>query len=236
MKLTMTKLFAALLFFVFLVGCQFPNDSEETLNKVEDGILKVGATENPPWVVRSQNGAEGVEASMIQVFAETLGADVEWHWGTETELLEALAQHQVHVVIGGLTQQSPAKAGISYTEPYYTSRITVGFPPTHKKTTNLDKVKVALPVVNQYSQALESRGAMPQPMENLSNLNMPVAHTEWWLKAQGYQPGPWDLFTEKHLLAVAEGENAFLMRLQKYIDDYSAIDTQLEAWASQSLQ
>ncbi len=226
-------------FFILLTAlissaCQFPNDANDTLNNVKDGVLKVGVTENPPWVIRTDSGAEGVEAEIILVFADSLNAKVEWHWGTETELLQALSQHQVHVVMGGLTQQSPKTKGIVHTEPYFKTRITIGFPHAQDKTTDIDEVKVALPVVNQYSQALESRGAIPEPMENLNNLNMPVANAVWWLRAKGYEPGPWDLFTETHVMAVTEGENAFLQKLQQHIDEFSAVEAKLETWARQS--
>ncbi len=219
---------------VLASACQFPRDANGTLNKVKDGVLKVGVTENPPWVIRTDAGAEGVEAEIILVLADSLNAEVEWHWGTETELLQALSQHQLHVVMGGLTQQSPKKKGTVHTEPYYKTRITIGFPRSQEKTTDIDEVKVALPVVNQYSEALESRGAIPVPMENLNNLNMPVANVEWWLRAKGYEPGPWDLFTETHVMAVAEGENAFLQKLQNHINAFSAIEPKLETWARQS--
>lgn len=234
-KVTKPFLFFFLLMTALLSSaCQFPRDTHGTLDKVQDGVLKVGVTENPPWVIRTESGAEGVEAEIILVFADSLNAEVEWHWGTETELLQALSQHQIHVVMGGLTQQSPKKKGTVQTEPYFKTRITIGFPRSQEKTTDIDEVKVALPVLNQYSQALESRGAIPEPMENLNNLNMPVANAEWWLKAKGYEPGPWDLFTESHVMAVTEGENAFLQKLQHHINEFSAIEPKLETWARQS--
>ncbi|MTI63877.1 transporter substrate-binding domain-containing protein [Methylophaga sp.] len=236
-RLSLIKTFLSGLILVTAVltsACQFPSDANDTLKKVQDGALKVGVTENPPWVIRTKGGASGVEADMLLVFADKLNAEVEWHWGTETELMEALAQHQLHMVIGGLTLQSPLKKLVNFTEPYYSTRITIGFPPNQTVDTDIDGVKVAVPVVNQVSQSLESRGAVPQPMQDMTNLNMPVAQAEWWLRAKGYQPGPWNLFTEKHVMAVAEGENAFMMRVQKHISQFSGIEAKLEEWAKQS--
>lgn len=42
---------------VGLLGCRFPTDIEHTMDRIQGGVLKVGVTENPPWVVRSANGA-----------------------------------------------------------------------------------------------------------------------------------------------------------------------------------
>jgi hypothetical protein len=35
-------------------------------------------------------------------------------------------------------------------------------------------------------------------------------------------------------MAVTEGENAFLQKLQQHIDEFSAVEAKLETWARQS--
>lgn len=36
---------------VLLGGCDWPRDAAGTLNEVRGGTLRVGVTDNPPWVV-----------------------------------------------------------------------------------------------------------------------------------------------------------------------------------------
>lgn len=219
-----------LLPFILVVGCQFPRDVDGTLEKVQNGILKVGVTENPPWVIRTNSGAAGIEPEIILALAETLNAEVHWYWDNETELLQALSERQVDVVIGGLIKESPLKKLVTFTKPYYRNRITVGFPAPHSIPSTLEDVEVAVPVVNQINKTLTSRGAIPKPMETI-NPNMPVAHPEWWLKANGYQVGPWTLLTQKHVMAVSKGENAFLMKLQRHLNNFSPIEQRLQQLA-----
>ena len=96
-----------LLLALLLVACTIPQDPENTTELVRDRVLRVGVTENSPWVVRNGETPSGVEVELVRTFAERMNADVEWHWGIPDENLEALTRYELHLVIGGLTQASP---------------------------------------------------------------------------------------------------------------------------------
>ena len=65
-----------------LGGCQYPRDTEGTLDRVRGGTLRVGVAPAEPW--------SAVERRLVREFAETLDARVEWVEGTESDLMEAL--------------------------------------------------------------------------------------------------------------------------------------------------
>lgn len=108
-------LLIAFLFF----GCEnFPKDPENTLEKVKEGILRVGYSENPPWVVKTDSVPIGIEAELIKAFAKTLHAKVEWKNDTEQNLFEELENKNLDLVIAGVTKDTPWKKKAGLTRPF----------------------------------------------------------------------------------------------------------------------
>ncbi|QHL86964.1 transporter substrate-binding domain-containing protein [Nibribacter ruber] len=103
-----------------LAGCEnYPKDPNDTLAQVTGGTLVVGYSENPPWVTLGPNGHPGgVEADLVRGFAKTIQAQITWKRDTEQNLLEELEEKKLHLVLAGLTDDSPWKSKISFTRPY----------------------------------------------------------------------------------------------------------------------
>ena len=102
-----------------LVGCDnFPKDPDKTLEKVRNGTLLVGYSENPPWVVKTAAVPSGIEAELVKEFAHQLNAKIQWQNDTEQDLFEKLEKRELHLVIGGLTDKNSWKNKISFTKPY----------------------------------------------------------------------------------------------------------------------
>lgn len=105
-------------------GCaiQMPADPLGTLERAENGVLRVGVTENPPWVEVSGGALgsppSGTEPALISEFAAELGSGVEWKFGSEAVLIEALERGEVDVVIGGLLDDTPWADRGAITRPY----------------------------------------------------------------------------------------------------------------------
>jgi hypothetical protein len=57
---------------------------------------------------------------LVRTLAHELGAGVVWIRGTESDLLRALHRRELDLVVGGLTADSPWKAKVALTRPYYT--------------------------------------------------------------------------------------------------------------------
>jgi membrane-bound lytic murein transglycosylase MltF len=100
-------------------GCDsFPKDPRRTLDRVRNGTLRVGYSENPPWVTKSGDAPGGTEAELVKKFAQTLNAKIEWHNDTEQHLFERLEKNEIHLVIAGITDETPWKDKIGMTRPY----------------------------------------------------------------------------------------------------------------------
>lgn len=212
-----------------LSGCRFPTDIEHTTQKVTGAVIKVGVTENPPWVVRTPDGPAGLEPEIILDLAEQFDAEVSWHWGTESELLAALKQYQLHLVVGGLTDSKHLRKLSALTKPYYRDRITVGFPSSMKAYPNkLKGIEVGVDTVNEISRPLRDRGAIPVPLYQPEEAGMPVAGPVWWLNAYGFEPGGWELLMKKHVFALPKGEHSWMMKVQKHLKSVKDIEQRLQ--------
>jgi ABC-type amino acid transport substrate-binding protein len=110
--------------FLFLVigaqlsGCGLPRDPGSATGRIEGGVLRVGVSNNPPWV--SQNGAEfgGIEPDIVRGLASRVHAKTVWTIGSETRLVPALERGDLDLVIGGFPSDSPWASTVAVTRPY----------------------------------------------------------------------------------------------------------------------
>jgi polar amino acid transport system substrate-binding protein len=140
-----------LLLLPLLAGCHFPDDPDGTLDRVQNGRLRAGLSARDPWTRLVDGKPAGPEARLVEDFAAELNARVEWTVGSESDLLAALEERRLDLVVGGFTDDTPWEKRVALTEPYL---------------------------------ELESGGR-----------------------------------TEKHVLAVAPGENRWLLRLEEFLRD-----------------
>ncbi|MBC6609880.1 transporter substrate-binding domain-containing protein [Hymenobacter sp. BT507] len=107
-------------FVLLLSACsEYPKDPERTLQKVENGILQVGYSDNPPWVIKTDQDPIGIEPELVKGFAKSLHATVRWHNDTEQGLFEGLKRKQYALVVAGITDDTPWKQEkIGLTRPY----------------------------------------------------------------------------------------------------------------------
>ncbi|MFC4871953.1 transporter substrate-binding domain-containing protein [Negadavirga shengliensis] len=102
-----------------LIGCEnFPKDPENTLKKVHNGTLRVGYSENPPWVVETDNIPIGIEPELVKDFAKSLNAEIEWINDTEQNLFDDLGKKKLHLVVAGITSDTPWKKKVGLTRPF----------------------------------------------------------------------------------------------------------------------
>jgi polar amino acid transport system substrate-binding protein len=101
------------------VGCTIPADPDGTLERVEGGTMRVGVTATDPWVrLRAGRPSGGVEVALVRRFARDLDARVEWVPGSEEELVKALKEGSLDLVVGGITSESRWKHDAAFTRPY----------------------------------------------------------------------------------------------------------------------
>lgn len=104
-----------------LSGCgDFPRDPKDSLHQAIDrGALRVGLSEHPPWVYRTDDGRPaGAEADLIERFADSIGVDVDYHWGVSAELMTSLEKFEIDVAAAGFRRDDPWKKHVGFTLPY----------------------------------------------------------------------------------------------------------------------
>ena len=219
--------------FSLLYGCRYPQDVEGTLDKVRDGVLEVGVTENPPWVIRTNGRAEGLEPEIVRRLADQLNAEVRWHWGSESELFRALEQFQLDLIIGGIAKNKWVSKAAAPTKPYVKVRSTVGFPEGQAIPDSLEGLTVGVLPVNHLSKPLSEKGAVPEKRTEPQQPDGAFAGPGWWLRANGYHPGPFKLITDKHVMLLPKGENAWMLVVQKHLNSLTGVEQRLQQMEAQ---
>jgi polar amino acid transport system substrate-binding protein len=216
--LTLVMLLAALA----TAGCQYPRDPDGTLNRVEGGVMRVGVTDADPWVaLEGDRPVGGAEVELARRFARDLGARIEWVQGSEEELVDAAKEGQVDLIIGGITSKSRWKKDVAFTRPYVETRTVVGTPAGGSYADDFAGVPVAVELGSEEEGLLEQRtDARVVPVRDLAaRAGRPAAVPDYLLDDLGLSDSGAELDKSKHVMAVKLGENAFLVRLERFLLD-----------------
>lgn len=202
-------------------ACTFPQDPHRTTERTNEGTMYVGIVENPPWVTRDGDRPSGIEVALVSAYADTLGAQIEWKWGSSEEHLAALEYNELDLVIAGLTSATPWKTRIALTAPYYTVEHRVAVPPGMEPPRTLDEeLLVAVERGSALVHELASKGATPLPVDDVKSVAGPVVLADWKIAQQGYVPTNLVIREDKHVIAIPPGENRWLLRLEDFLQGY----------------
>ncbi len=200
-------------------ACRIPEDPDGTLDRAEGGVMRVGVTESDPWV-ELERGAPtgGVEVRLVRRFARDLDARVEWVDGSEEQLVDALKEGSLDLVIGGLTSKSRWKKDAAFTRPYVETRTVVGVPAGSSLPDDLDGVTVAAELGTEAEALVDAKtDADVRPVHDLGEAGgEPAAAHDYVLDDLGLAAGT-ELKEDKHVMAARLGENAFLVRLERFL-------------------
>jgi len=210
---------AALTAVAALGACQFPSDPDGTLERVRDGTMRVGVTESDPWVSRAgPDDPQGVEPELVRQFAARLNAEIAWVDGSEEELMGALKEGQLDLVVGGLTKKTPWKKEAALTRPYLRTRLLVGAPPGAPTPDDFDGTEVA------YERGSEAGGlvarktkAEPVAVEELRDARGAAAVDDWLIDDLRLRATGTELSKHDHVMAAPLGENAWLVELERFL-------------------
>lgn len=204
---------------IALSGCQVPQDPDGTLDIVRDGTMRVGVTESDPWVdLADPDDPQGVEPELVRRFAASLNAEIEWLDGSEEELIGALKEGQLDLVVGGLTKKSPWQKEAAMTWPYLKTRLLVGVPPGASVPDDLDDVTVAFERGGEAGGLLERKtNARPLAVEELRDARGALAADEWLLDDLRVRATGVELSKHDHVMAAPLGENAWLVALERFL-------------------
>jgi polar amino acid transport system substrate-binding protein len=216
--LTVVLLLAALA----AAGCQYPRDPDGTLNRVEGGVMRVGVTEVDPWVeLEGDRAVGGAEVELARRFARELGARIVWIQGSEEELVDAAKEGQVDLILAGLTNKSRWEKDVAFTRPYTETRSVVGTPPGRSYPGDFAGVPVAVEIGSEEEGLLEQRteARVVAVTDLASRAGRPAAVHDYLLDDLRLADSGTELGSAKHVMAVKLGENAFLVRLERFLLD-----------------
>jgi polar amino acid transport system substrate-binding protein len=214
--------FALLMAALAAAGCQYPRDPDGTLNRVEGGVMRVGVTESDPWVLLDgDEPTGGAEVELARRFARDLRARIDWVHGSEEELVDAAKEGQVDLILAGLTTKSRWKKDVAFTRPYVETRSVVGTPAGRSFPDDFAGVPVAVELGTEEEGLLAQRtDARVVPVRDLaSRAGEPAAVHDYLLDDLRLADSGTELDSAKHVMAVKLGENAFMVRLERFLLD-----------------
>ncbi len=209
-----------MLLLLVAAGCQYPRDPDGTLNRAQGGVLRVGVTHADPFVlIEADEPSGGAEVELARRFARDIGARIEWVHGSEEELVDATKEGQVDVLLAGLSAKSRWKKDVAFTRPYVETRTVVGVPPGSSYPDDFAQVPVAVELGTEEEGLLEQRtDALVRPLRELAGQQRePAAVPDYLLDDLGLADSGTELAADKHVMAVKLGENALLVRLERFL-------------------
>jgi len=214
----LTTLTAIATLAAIVAGCDWPRDADGTLADVRGGVLRVGVTAHPPWTSLTGDSVDGAEARLVERLADRLDARVEWVRGAESELMRALGERVLDVVVGGLDAELPWIQEVSLTRPYVHVRAVVAVPDGVPAPADLSGVPVAVPAGSAEVAALEKEGARPVPVAEVTGQERtPVVVDDWQAPALGLRPTDVELGAHDHVWAVPLGENGWQVEVERFL-------------------
>lgn len=202
-----------------------PKDPEDSLDRIRNGgVLRAGAIENRPFVHLLYDGrVVGVEAGLVEEFARSLGARVEWQTVSGYALFEALHHQKLDVLVGGFTDSSPYLEKVAPTQAFLDAEFRIGSRSVESLPADLEDVPVQVdadhPLMAHYLDEVDAR---PRPVKHLlesdpANSARPLLAEDWRLQAWGLAMHPEVLHRDKHIMMVAQGENRLLLELDRFL-------------------
>jgi polar amino acid transport system substrate-binding protein len=204
---------------VLAAGCGVPRDPEGTLDRVRGGTLRAGITASEPWTTLDGGQPGGVEVELVERFAGELGARVAWVDGSEADLMAALEMRELDLVVGGLTADTPWQATAAITRSYATTRVVVAVPASQPVPDDIAGMRVAVEDGTDAAGILEDKtDAIPVRVPDVAQVRgSAVAIDEWRLADLDLRDTGVHLSKSKHVMATPMGENAFLVRLERFL-------------------
>lgn len=216
-----SRVVAVLTLCTFLVACddmRFPRDPEKTLETVlAEGRMTVAVADSPPWVTTGGEGPpQGAEVDVVQAFADELGVAIEWRRLDAFAALEALERGDIDLAIGGFDRKAVTPvAGAAPSYAYYKEAFVIGARTDVANPVELEERQVFVPRDLPLAELVRNEGGIP--VEEWSDEVDLTAVPRWLLAAQELRITEYTLHRAQHVIAVRQGENAWLMRLERFL-------------------
>ncbi|GGN28958.1 hypothetical protein GCM10011609_85600 [Lentzea pudingi] len=202
-------------------GCQWPRDANGTLDRVREGTIKVGVAHHSPWTIANDSrnpdqAPGGVETVLVQRLADSLGARVQWVPGGEAELMAALSERSLDLVVAGLDAESPWEQKVALTTDYLTTDMVVAIPAG--APTDIAGKRVLVREGSAEAALLSDEDATAVPVSEVPERPDGAAVLPNWLvNAAGLTDSGTHLSSTDHVMAVPPGENAWQSTVERFL-------------------
>ena len=211
------KVWLVAVLLVILTACTSrPIDPEGTLDRVRGGTLRAGIVENDPWTVVGPPH-RGIEVAIVERFAASIDADIEWFDGSEQELFGALHLGELDLVVGGFEAQNPYSAAVAFTHPYFTSRVVVATPAAEEVPEDIAGLEVAVEKGTEAAGMLAKTDAERVLVDDVTDVEGPRAIDDWLLDDLDLVDTGTTLVETDHVMALRLGENGFMVELEDFL-------------------
>lgn len=210
-----------LMLLVPLSACEddrFPRDPDETLETVlSTEQMTVAAVDHVPWVVvGGEDAPHGAEVDLVEAYADELGADVTWKRLPATEAMEGLEHGDIDLAIGGFDRKAVTPTpGAAPTYAYFREELVIGARPGTSISDGLDGRALFVPPDQPISQLVRNNNGVP--VNEWSEEVTFAALPHWQLESRGLVATGLVLRRTDHVMVVPQGENAWLMRLERFL-------------------
>jgi polar amino acid transport system substrate-binding protein len=195
-----------------------PRDPEVTLERVTGGTMRVGITAADPWtILEGDEPAGGVEVRLVEDFASSIDAEIEWITGSEEELFGALEVRELDLVIGGITSTNPWSAKVTFTHPYLSTFSTIGVTEQDQTGGDIAGMEVAAERGTELAGLLEKTDAEVVLVDDIAQAPGAAAVENWLLDDLGLYDSDVRLKESDHVMAVPLGENAWLTAVERFL-------------------
>ncbi|WP_426753962.1 transporter substrate-binding domain-containing protein [Myxococcus sp. Y35] len=203
-------------------ACGLPRDTHGTQARIQqEGLLRVGLVRHAPWTELLDGKPTGPEAQAVAQLAEQLGARVAWTVAPEAELMHALKERAVDLVIGGIPAKAPWAKQLGTGHPYLTTQVRVGAPPGQSVPETLEGLTVFVARGSDAGPRLQEEGAHVRETDALHEAPGFRAAWDWQLAAWGYVPGGAPLREEQRMWVVPAGENRWLLTVDRFVVEHA---------------
>jgi polar amino acid transport system substrate-binding protein len=210
-----------------LSGCGIPKDPEGTLDRVSGGVLRVGVTDAPPWAETGGTDPTGIEVTLVEEFADAVDAEIEWIEGSEAELAQAVFLGEIDLMIGGLTSTSTLASEVTLTHPYVTTSTVIAVPDDADVPSDIAGVEVAAERGTAEAGLLAKTDAEVLRVDDITTAEGPIAVEDIFLDDLSMTDTGIRLQESDHVMGVPHGENAFLVKLERFLLDHADLTQQL---------
>lgn len=210
----------AYLAFLILIGCNYPKDPGNTLEKIKNSTIRVGIANYKGRCNYNNGNPKGPEVELIKGYAKSIGANIEWVKASQSEIVDFLKELQVDVGIGGFTKRSPWKKKVGFSTSYTTEKIKLAALKNVAIPEDIEDKQVLVKPASAALVAVKKNKGIPVIADSIRSTGTGiqlVAGTKEELLNMGLNVSDYDLSKKKYVIAIPKGENALLQDLENYI-------------------